>query len=139
MKKTPLSKTGKKHTNEWHRKECVKTAKLITKHLAGYKCVNEGCNKSADQGYQMHGSHILPEGSHHRMSVEVVNIMCQCAQHHMNWHENPLEQHEWFERTFPGVFASLNNMDKVFKTAYIKPDYKKMNEELKERYKTLIN
>ena len=29
MKKTPLSKTGKKHTNEWHRKECLNTGKSV--------------------------------------------------------------------------------------------------------------
>lgn len=139
MKRTPLSKTGKKHTNEWHRKKGVENAKLIAKHLGGYICNNPGCVRTAQGGFQMHGSHILPEGKFHRMSVIVKNIMCQCAVHHMEWHEHPLAQHAWFEQTYPGRFQELLDMEKEFKKEYIKPDYQKINEELKTQYKSMIN
>lgn len=139
MKKTPLKKVSDSHTNEWHRKKAVETAKLVAKHIGGYICCNPECLKSAEQGYQMHGSHILPEGKFHRMSVVVENIKCMCARCHMNWHENPLAQHKWFDKVFPGEFENLNEMEYELKQGFIKPDYKKINEELKEQYKSMIN
>jgi len=126
----------KTKTNNWYRKECVKVAKLIAKQLAKYRCINPGCHRTAENGFQMHGSHILSEGKYHRMSVEVKNIMCQCAYHHIDWHENPLLQ-GWFEERFPGLKKELLEMDKEL--SKIKPDYKKILEVLKERYNNLIN
>lgn len=128
----------KKHTNEWYRKECVKVAKLIAKHLAHYKCTNPDCTKTAEQGFQMHGSHILNEGTHHRMSVIPENIMCQCAQHHMHWHGNPLLQ-DWFDKQFPGRKKELLAMDKKFSKEYIKPNYEEILKTLKETYNNIIN
>lgn len=138
MKKTPLSKTAKERTPSFYRKKAVEVAKLIAKHRDGYKCVNPKCGKSAELGYQMHGSHILNEGTHHRMSVEIENIMCQCAQHHMDWHGNPLLQ-QWFEERFPNRKQTLLEQDRFLNLGYIKPDYKKILEKLKEEYKKIIN
>lgn len=126
-------------TNEDWRHEAVEIAKKIAKHLGYYKCCNEGCINSADIGKQMHGSHILPEGNFHRMSVVLDNIMCQCAYHHMQWHEHPLAQHEWFHKQFPGKYERLKKMDEEFKKEYIKPDYKKICEELQEQLNAIIN
>lgn len=126
-------------TNEDWRHEAVEIAKKIAKHLGYYKCCNDGCINSGELGKQMHGSHILPEGNFHRMSVVVENIMCQCAYHHMQWHEHPLAQHDWFHKQFPGKFEQLKKMDEEFKKEYIKPDYHKIHDELKEQYNSLIN
>ena len=139
MKKTPLKKRRSREnwTNEDWRKESVEWAKKIAKHLAHYICVKSG--KSSEQGYQMHGSHILPEGKYHRMSVVVDNIMDQCARCHLSWHENPLAQHKWFNEKFPGRYKKLLEMDKEFSKSIIKPDYHAIHDELKEQYNKLIN
>jgi hypothetical protein len=140
MKRTKLKnrRTRNDWTNEDWRQECVKTAKLIAKHLAGYKCQNPDCTNSAEKGYQMHGSHIRPESKFHRLSVEPLNIMCQCFTHHSIWHEDPQGQ-DWFRITFPNRLEEINMMDEAFKKSYIKPDYKKIHEELKEKYNNMIN
>ena len=125
-------------TQTWYRKEAVRVAKLLAKHRDNYHCVNPDCTKTASQGYQMHGSHILNEGTHHRMSVEPTNIMCQCAQHHMDWHGNPKLQ-DWFEEKFPGLKEKLIKMDREFDREFIKPDYEKILKDLKEEYNSIIN
>lgn len=127
----------KTKTNTWYRKKAVEVAKLIAKHLGNYVCCR--CGKSAASGYQMHGSHILPESKFHRMSCVVSNIMCQCARCHMDWHEHPLAQREWFDEKFPGRYDKLKKMDEEFSKEYIKPDYKKIWENLKKQYNLIIN
>ena len=125
LKRTPLARgtkklsdRAKKHTQPWYRKECVKVAKLIAKHRDEYTCVNPGCGRNSADGYQMHGSHILPESKFHRMSCVPDNIMTQCARCHMNWHEHPLGQ-EWFDETFTGLKEKLDFKAKlIFKKPF---------------------
>ena len=54
----------------------------------------------------MHGSHILSVGAYPAMAAELDNILCLCAGcHKMNgdsWHNEPLENNDWFEKKFPG-------------------------------------
>lgn len=137
MKKTPLKKRAKTHTNPWWRKKAVEVAKLISKHLGEYTCVT--CGRSSQQGYQIHGSHILPESKYQRMSCVPDNIMCQCARCHMDWHENPAQSFRWFEDKFPDRFNNLTIMAEDFDAEITKPDYQKITKQLKEEYNKLIN
>ena len=136
MKKTSLKKRAKAHTQPWHRKEAVKIAKLISKHRDNYTCVT--CGKSADQGYQIHGSHILPESKFLRLSCEPLNIMSQCARCHMDWHEHPKGQ-GWFEEKFPTRLKELLKLQAGHDCNIIKPDFQKITKDLKEQYNSLIN
>ena len=142
MKRTKLKKrrTRAEWTNEDWRHEAVEWAKKIVKHLAGYKCCK--CGKSTEvHGLTMHGSHIKPESKFHRLSVVLKNIMCQCFTCHNLWHEDPTSEREWFDQTFPGRYEELMEMEKGFQKEYkyIKPDYHKIHDELKEQYNNLIN
>jgi hypothetical protein len=137
MKKTKLSKTGKSHTNAWYRKKCVEIAKMISKHRDNYTCVT--CGRTAEQGWQMHGSHVFPEGRFARISAEPMNIICQCAKCHMEWHEHPLKAREWFDDKFPGLYNKISKMENLLGKEIIKPDYKQILVSLKEEYNKLIN
>lgn len=115
----------KKKTPTWYRKKCVEIAKRLAKERDGYRC--QRCPRDASQGYQMHGSHVYPEGSYHGMSAMVENIKCLCAQCHMDWHENPIEARDWFARTFPKRYARL----KMLSRQTIKVDWEKQFEIMK--------
>lgn len=131
MKKTKLKKrrTRKDWTNEDWRKEAVELAKKIAKQRDEYTCVT--CGKSADQGYQIHGSHILPESKFHRLSVEPLNIMAQCFKCHSLWHEHPKGQ-GWFDEMYPTRLKDLFKLQSDLESC-IKPDYQKIYEDLKEQ------
>jgi len=101
----------KKKTNEWHRKKCVEWAKTEAKKKAGYKC--EKCGRTKTQGYQMHGSHIYPEGVYKSMSADVDNILCLCAIDHMDWHEHPLQAAEWFKTKYSKLANKLKNRSQI--------------------------
>jgi hypothetical protein len=113
MKKT---KTDQQKT-EAMRKKCVKIAKDISKTKAGYRCQYDGCSRTKDNGFQMHGSHIYGENSHKSMSADPDNILCLCAVHHtggfwknakeISWHESPMEMAEWFMNKFPERYQKL--------------------------------
>ena len=135
MRKTKLSKTAAKHTQSWYRNKCVEIAKLIAKHRDEYVCVT--CGNSAEQGFQIHGSHILPESKFHRLSCEPLNIMAQCFKCHSLWHEHPKGQ-DWFEELFPGRKEKLFKMQAGIDCNIIKPDYKKILSDLKEEYKLIL-
>jgi hypothetical protein len=144
LKRAPLARGTKKlsaraktHTNPWWRKQAVAIAKLIAKYRDNYTCVT--CGRTADSGYQMHGSHILPESKFLRESCNPENIMCQCARCHMNWHENPIDSAIWFDREFPKRYNDLAIEAYNLSCETIKPDYEKITKSLKEQYKALIN
>jgi hypothetical protein len=126
------------------RKKCVKMAKDIAKLKVGYKCEYDGCEKSKENGYQMHGSHIYGENSNKSMSADPDNLLCLCASHHVggmwknstdvSWHESPMEMTEWFRQKFPeraeGLKQRANktvNCDLIF--------WKNKLESLKEQIK----
>lgn len=109
----------KKGTNPWYRIKCVEIAKRLAKERDGYIC--QWCGKSAAEGYQMHGSHVFPEGTYHGMSAMVENIKCLCANcHKWRWHESPADGIEWFSLKFPERYAML----KALSRQTIKKDWK---------------
>ena len=118
-----MKKKTKKRSSTFYRKHCVKWAKDEAKKLAGYKC--EYCGKTKEQGWQMHGSHILPEGAYPLMSAEPKNIICLCAEHHVagmssymgnsrqpSWHGDPIFFAGWFNKKWPNRYKELRDMDK---------------------------
>lgn len=110
MKHTKLRKQAKKHTNSWWRKKRVEEAKTKAKERDNYTC--QRCGRSSEQGYQIHGSHIYPEGSYHSLSANVLNIMAKCAQCHMWWHENPAESGKWIREKFPERMKELDKLSR---------------------------
>ena len=110
----------KKKSPTWYRKECVKKAKIKAKERDGYRC--NYCGKVAT-GIQMHGSHILPEGSYPLMSADPYNIIALCAEHHVggsnsymnkaleSWHSHPAKFGLWFNEKFPGRLKELYAMN----------------------------
>ena len=139
MKKlTPVQKSEKK------RKTCVKLAKQIACSIAGYKC--EHCGKTKQNGWQMHGSHIHPEGVYKSMSADVDNILCLCATCHVggfwknsnkpSWHEDPMYFVEWFKNKYQKRYVELEERKK--KSVQLSEEYwNKKHNELKEIWKSL--
>ncbi len=92
-------------------------AKDQAKIRDGYRC--QYCGRTKEQGYQMHGSHILPEGTYTSLSADPENIICLCAAHHLSganprmgtkepsWHSHPLLFADWFEGKYPGLKQKL--------------------------------
>lgn len=145
MKKPPLRKQKKKSPT-WWRKKCVFIAKLIARHRDGDVC--QYCGRTSRQ-VQIHGSHILPEGTYVSMSADPDNIIPLCAEHHIagmsrfigrsrepSWHGDPLHFAQWFEKKWPGREKKLRDRAKSLQIA---PNWGKRYQELKEEYKSLIN
>ena len=115
-------KQPKKHSATYWRKKCVTWAKTKAKERDGYQC--QHCPRNKVQGWQIHGSHILPEGTYPLMSAEPYNIIALCADCHTggsfpgayahsvkkSWHNHPLYFAEWFEKKWPGRYKELNEM-----------------------------
>ena len=107
----------KKHTQTWYRKKCVTRAKLEARKRDKDTC--QYCGVTKEQGYAIHGSHILPEGRYVSMSADVDNIIALCAVHHLSganprmgkaepsWHGDPLLFAEWFNKRWPGRHQKL--------------------------------
>src|SRR3990167_7502188 len=110
----------KKHSATYYRKKCVTWAKLEARKRDGDRC--QYCGVSKVQGYAIHGSHILPEGTYVSMSADVDNIIALCAVHHLSganprmgskqpsWHGDPLLFAEWFNKKYPGRIKELRAM-----------------------------
>ena len=129
---------AKKKTNAWWRKKCVELAKETAKKRDRYRCQRCKCTRSA--GYQIHGSHILPEGGYINLSAEPENIIALCASCHSlganSWHESPLEQ-EWFHKKFPGLYQKLKDLDN--KSRRHKIDYCEKHKKLKQKLNEMGN
>src|SRR3990167_709233 len=105
----------KKRSSTYFRKKCVQWAKIQAKERVGYVCEHCGANKA--QGKQMHGSHILSEGTHPNMSDKPENILCLCADCHVggfwknskrpSWHDDPMYFGDWFNKKWPGRYQAL--------------------------------
>ena len=114
-----MNKKPKKHSPTWYRKKCVTWAKIEAKTRDNYTC--QYCGKKAE-GSNLHGSHILPEGSYPLMSAEPANIIALCAEHHLggisprlnrqfeSWHSHPILFAKWFEEKWPGRYQELREM-----------------------------
>ncbi len=113
-------KKGKSPT--YYRKLCVSWAKLEARKRDGDKC--QFCGRTKEQGYAIHGSHILPEGAYPLMSAEPYNIIALCSIHHLSganprmgnkepsWHGDPIFFADWFNKKWPGRYKKLQEMDK---------------------------
>ncbi len=112
----------KRKSPTYWRKKCVAWAKEQAKKRDNYTC--QYCHKTKAQGWQMHGSHILPEGSYPLMSADPRNILCLCAEHHVagmsaymgnsrepSWHGDPLFFASWFNKKYPGLEKELREIN----------------------------
>jgi hypothetical protein len=132
-----MSKTPKKGTPTYWRKKCVTLAKLIARKRDGDRC--RYCGRSKEQGYSIHGSHVLPEGTYVSMSADPDNIIALCSQHHMSganprmgtkepsWHSHPLLFGEWFRTTYPEHAKMLQERSRILQVV----DWEKRYQELK--------
>jgi len=126
MKKTPLKKKAKVHTQSWYRKKCVIEAKRIALTRDSYTC--QKCGRSKENGFPIHGSHVFPEGRYHGMSANPENIKALCYLCHMMWwHKHPTESGIWFSETFPERHKAL----KILSRETTKIDWKSELERLK--------
>ena len=82
MKMKTKKKPTEQQLKEKKRKSCVKLAKDIAKTKAGYKCEYDGCYRTKEGGYQMHGSHIHGENSNKSMSAATKrgSVVCPVVQ-----------------------------------------------------------
>lgn len=128
----------KKYTNPQWRKKCVELAKTIAKTRDRFRC--RRCKATKRGGYQIHGSHILPEGGYNNLSTEPINIIALCASCHKmagnSWHESPLDQ-AWFHRMYPGVYKKLKRMHEEL--ANTKINYEEKHKILKIQLNELEN
>ena len=127
----------KKHSTTYWRKKCVTWAKLEARKRDKDAC--QYCGRTKAQGYMIHGSHILPEGTYVSMSADVDNIIALCAQHHLSgsnprmgksepsWHSHPLLFAEWFNKKYPGKKEELQKRAQEIKVV----DWQKRWEEIK--------
>lgn len=109
LKKENFVKKIKKRSPTYWRKKCVTWAKNKAKELVGYKC--EHCGRKRSDGWQIHGSHIYPEGTYIAMSCDPDNILALCARCHTGgmwknskypaWHTDPVYFGEWFNKKYP--------------------------------------
>jgi len=129
----------KKKSNAKWRKDCVELAKTIAKTRDRFRC--QRCKVTKKSGYQIHGSHILPEGGYNNLSAEPLNIIALCANCHKmagnSWHESPLEQATWFNREFPGLYKRLKVMSERLKDTKI--NYEDKHKQLKHQLHELEN
>lgn len=97
-------------------------AKIKAKDRDNWTCLH--CGRSKEQGYQMHGSHIYPEGVYLSMSAEVDNILTLCAKCHVgggawknksipSWHEDPVYFADWYREKFPELYLKLRKMSQT--------------------------
>ena len=109
MRRSPL----RKKSNTYWRKKCVEIAKTQAKERDNWTC--QHCGRTKAQGWQMQGSHILPEGTYVSMSADIDNILCLCVACHTggsflrgkSWHGDPLYFAEWFNEKYPGKHQEL--------------------------------
>jgi len=85
------------------KEKCIKKAKVIAKERAGYVC--EKCGRSKEEGWQMHGAHIIPVSYGHT-AANPDNILCLCAKCHSmgkeSAHDNPTVFTHWLDTKHPG-------------------------------------
>ena len=141
MKRTRLRKSKERSTT-WWRNKCVVIAKLLARARDNDTC--QFCGKSKGQGYVIHGSHVLPEGTYKSMSADVDNIIALCAVHHLSganprmgskepsWHGDPLYFAEWFNKKYPGRHQELRIRAQVMKIVNWEQKYKELYALFKE-------
>ena len=114
-----------------NRKHCVELAKKIALDRDGRRC--RRCGRTKESGWQIHGSHILGEGAHPRMSYDPRNIKALCAKCHMWWHSSPTESGHWFRTKYPEWWDEIMGDCLKREKALEKPDYTEVYLDLKNR------
>ena len=114
------------------KKKSIELAKKIAKDRANWTC--EKCGRSKRQGWQLHGSHIIPV-EYGNTAAMPENILCLCASCHSmgrdSAHENPVPFSRWLETKFPGRYDKLWLIARDVKP--IRPsEWKEKYEKLKE-------
>jgi len=88
--------------------KAVELAKKIAKERDGYQC--QKCYRSRDQGWQIHGAHIVPV-SFDKTAANLRNIIALCAACHSmgkySAHDNPTDFSAWLETMYPGLSEEL--------------------------------
>jgi len=119
-------------------KKCIEIAKQIAKERDGYKCLK--CGRTKEQGWQIHGSHIIGVGASPRMAVYPLNIKALCANCHTSfWHSNPTKSGLWFTKKYPEWAKDLEKLRFKVEGDLKKTNYEKKLVELKEELKTLLD
>lgn len=113
-----------------NRKHCVELAKKIALLRDHHQCLR--CGRTKSQGWQIHGSHILGEGAHPKMSYLPDNIKALCARCHMWWHSSPTESGHWFRTKHKEWFDSIIVQCKTRERSIGKPDYNVIYTNLKQ-------
>ena len=143
MKKKPKKKLTIQQLTEKARKKAVTLAKKIAVLLDKEIC--QHCGRSKLDGWQMHGSHIYPEGVYKSMSADVDNILCLCATCHTggfwknsqkpSWHEDPCYFVFWFDRKYPERSENLRLRSQVPKSCdlmFWQDKYQDLKDQLKK-------
>jgi 5-methylcytosine-specific restriction endonuclease McrA len=113
-----------------YKKLAIKKAKTIAKERAGYVC--EKCGRSKEEGWQIHGAHIIPVRYGHT-AANPDNIISLCGKCHSlgreSAHENPTVFTHWLDAKYPG------RADEMWKLAQPtdKVDWKEIYENLSNR------
>lgn len=123
------STKGKRKSPAFYRKKCVAIAKERAKQRDNYTCVR--CGRSKNNGNQMHGSHIYPEGTYIGMSADWDNIITLCYLCHFQWwHKHPVEAGIWFKEKYPELYETLKKKSQIITVI----DWKKRYEEIISRF-----
>lgn len=101
-------------SNKAMKKKCIELAKKIVRSQ-GF-CAK--CGRTKEQGYQIHGAHIIPV-TYANTCAMTYNILNMCAACHSmggeSAHQNPHSFVLWFEKTFPGRYTLLQSIAQTHK------------------------
>lgn len=117
------------------KKKAIDLAKQVAKERDGYVC--QKCGRSRDQGWTMHGSHIMPvdwSGT----AADPENIICLCAACHSvgrkSAHEDPVGFGVWFNKQYPGLYEKMQKKAYAYTAnPYPKIDWDETIEKLKDQ------
>lgn len=116
-----------------YKKLAITLAKTIAKQRANYIC--EKCYRSRQQGWAMHGAHIMPV-TYAATAADPHNIICLCASCHSmgpkSSHQNPIDFGRWFDEKYPGRYDSLRHKALAHAKNTARINWQKIYEDLKE-------
>lgn len=122
------------------KEKAVKLAKDIAKGRADYIC--EKCGRSKEQGWVMHGAHIMPV-TWAKTAADPNNILCLCASCHSvgssSQHQDPVPFSRWLDHEFPGRYDDLRAQAVAYsKNPKPKMDWDEVLKVLREEAKELM-
>lgn len=87
----------------------IMLAKAVAKERDGYVC--QKCGRSREQGWAIHGAHIMPV-SWSGTAADPENIIALCAKCHSmgreSAHEDPIGFSSWFNERYPGLYDRMH-------------------------------